>query len=225
MCQGTNLDFIQFTNASQLGTMTKKDRNPNGLEGFDMIVMIDNFDSFVYNLVRYFEELNEEIVVFRNNEVTIEEIENLNPNGIVISPGPCTPNEAGISLDIIHYFHNKIPILGVCLGHQCIIQYFGGNIIKGIRPMHGKVTPIEHNNKGIFSTLNLPLTVTHYNSLVGEKASLPKELEITAWTDQGEIMGIQHVFLPIYGVQFHPEAHLTEQGHLLLKNFISALER
>jgi len=190
-----------------------------------MILMIDNFDSFAYNLVRYFQELDETIEVFRNNEIDIEKIHKLNPRGIIISPGPCTPNEAGISLEVIHQFHDKLPILGVCLGHQCIIQYFGGHIIKGIRPMHGKVTPIEHNNNGIFANMNHPLKVTRYHSLVGKKESLPKDLRITAWTEDGEIMGIQHCSLPIYGVQFHPEAHLTEQGHLLLKNFINVLER
>ena len=186
--------------------------------------MIDNFDSFVYNLVRYFEELGEEVQIFRNNRISIEEIEKLQPDGIVISPGPCTPNEAGISLEVIDYFHKKLPILGVCLGHQALFQYFGGKIRKGLQPMHGKVTYIRHNEKGIFRHLKNPLSVTRYHSLVGDAHSLPSCLRITASSSDDEIMGIEHTSLPLFGVQFHPEAELTEMGHELLQNFICILK-
>lgn len=185
-----------------------------------MILMIDNYDSFTFNLVQYLGELNEEVKVVRNDEISIEEIERLNPDMIVISPGPCTPNEAGISMKIVENFKGKIPILGICLGHQTIGQVFGGKIIKGDIPVHGKVFPIKHDNKGVFKGLNNPLNVTRYHSLIVEKESLPEVLEISAETDKGEIMGLRHKEYLIEGVQFHPEAILTEQGRELLQNFL-----
>nr|6QUR_A Chain A, Glutaminase [synthetic construct] len=191
-----------------------------------MILMIDNYDSFTYNLVQYLGELGEEVVVYRNDEITIAEIEKLKPDHLVISPGPCTPNEAGISLEVIKHFAGKIPILGVCLGHQSIGQAFGGKIVRAKQVMHGKTSEIYHNNKGVFKGLNNPFEATRYHSLVVERETLPDCLEITAWTetDEGEIMGIRHKTLPIEGVQFHPESILTEQGHELLKNFLKELE-
>ena len=190
-----------------------------------MLLMIDNYDSFTYNLVQYFGELGADVQVHRNDKITIAEIEALNPDHIVISPGPCTPNEAGISLEVIKHFAGKKPILGVCLGHQSIGQAFGGEIIHAREIMHGKTSPIYHNDTSVFKGLNNPVTATRYHSLVINKASIPDCFEITAWTqnDDGsmdEIMGIQHKTLPIEGVQFHPESILTEQGHALLKNFI-----
>ena len=187
--------------------------------------MIDNYDSFTYYLVQYFGELGEEVVVYRNDQVTLDEIESLNPNHIVISPGPCTPNEAGISVDVIDHFKGKIPILGVCLGHQCIGQAFGGRIVHAKSIMHGKTSEIYHNNLDVFASLDIPLTATRYHSLVIEYESLPECLEITAWTknDDGtidEIMGVRHRTLPVSGVQFHPESILTSFGHELLKNFL-----
>ncbi len=190
-----------------------------------MLLMIDNYDSFTYNLVQYFGELGADVQVHRNDKITIAEIEALNPDHIVISPGPCTPNEAGISLEVIKHFAGKKPILGVCLGHQSIGQAFGGEIIHAREIMHGKTSPIYHNDTSVFKGLNNPVTATRYHSLVINKASIPDCFEITAWTqnDDGsmdEIMGIEHKTLPIEGVQFHPESILTEQGHALLKNFI-----
>ncbi|MBE9532727.1 MAG: aminodeoxychorismate/anthranilate synthase component II [Proteobacteria bacterium] len=190
-----------------------------------MLLMIDNYDSFTYNLVQYFGELGADVQVHRNDKITITEIEALNPDHIVISPGPCTPNEAGISLDVIKHFAGKKPILGVCLGHQSIGQAFGGDIIHAREIMHGKTSPIYHNDGSVFKGLNNPVTATRYHSLVIDKATLPDCFEVTAWTqnDDGsmdEIMGIQHKTLPIEGVQFHPESILTEQGHALLKNFL-----
>lgn len=185
-----------------------------------MILMIDNYDSFVYNLVQFLGELGEDIVVKRNDKITINEIENLNPEIIVISPGPCSPNEAGISTEVVKHFKGKKPILGICLGHQTIGHVFGSNIIKAKEPIHGKVYPITHNNKGVFNKLNNPLNVTRYHSLIIDKETIPKELEITAMTSEGEIMGIRHKKYLIEGVQFHPEAILSEQGHDILKNFI-----
>ena len=187
--------------------------------------MLDNYDSFTYNLVQYFGELGAEVHVHRNDKITLDEIEALNPEKIVISPGPCTPNEAGISLDVIKHFAGRKPILGVCLGHQSIGQAFGGKIVHANKIMHGKTSPIYHNDSSVFKGLNNPLTATRYHSLVIEKASLPECFDITAWTqnDDGsidEIMGISHKTLPIEGVQFHPESILTEQGHALLKNFL-----
>ena len=185
-----------------------------------MLLMIDNYDSFVYNLVRYFEELGEEIIIYRNDKITIKDIESMNIDGIVISPGPKSPNEAGLSLDIIDKFKEKLPILGICLGHQTIGHVFGGNVIKANQPVHGKVHSIKHTNKGVFKNLNNPLNVTRYHSLVVDIDTLPEDLEVTAITDKNEIMGIKHKKYLIEGVQFHPEAILSEQGHDILRNFI-----
>ena len=190
-----------------------------------MILMIDNYDSFTWNLVQYFGELGEQVEVHRNDELSIEDIENLNPDQIVISPGPCTPNEAGISMAAIEHFKGKKPILGVCLGHQSMGQVFGGNVVRARQVMHGKVSPVYHNNKGVFAGLPNPVTTTRYHSLVVEKESLPDCFEITAWTqkDDGsmdEIMGIRHKTLPMEGVQFHPESIMTEKGHDMLANFL-----
>jgi anthranilate synthase/aminodeoxychorismate synthase-like glutamine amidotransferase len=190
-----------------------------------MLLMIDNYDSFTYNLVQYFGELGADVQVHRNDKITIAEIEALNPDKIVISPGPCTPNEAGISLDIIRHFAGKKPILGVCLGHQSIGQAFGGEIVHANEIMHGKTSPVYHKSISVFKGLRNPFKATRYHSLVINKATLPDCFDITAWTqnDDGsldEIMGIQHKTLPIEGVQFHPESILTEHGHDLLKNFL-----
>ena len=190
-----------------------------------MLLMIDNYDSFTYNLVQYFGELGADVQVHRNDKITIEEIEALNPDKIVISPGPCTPNEAGISLEVIKYFAGKKPILGVCLGHQTIGQAFGGEIIHARKIMHGKTSPVYHKDIGVFAGLNNPVIATRYHSLVINKEALPDCFELTAWTQNedgslDEIMGIRHKELPIEGVQFHPESILTEQGHALLKNFL-----
>ncbi|MGZ6286366.1 MAG: aminodeoxychorismate/anthranilate synthase component II [Ktedonobacterales bacterium] len=185
-----------------------------------MLLMIDNYDSFTYNLVQYFGELEQEVVVFRNDQVALEEVEALAPTQIVISPGPCTPNEAGISVPLIQRFAGKIPILGVCLGHQSIGQAFGGRIVHARQVMHGKVSRIHHSDKGVFQGLAEPFEATRYHSLVIERASLPAALEVTAWTDDGEIMGVRHVSLPVEGVQFHPESILTQYGHELLQNFL-----
>lgn len=186
-----------------------------------MILMIDNYDSFVYNLVHYFEELDEEIIVKRNDEITIDDIKILNPEIIVLSPGPCSPNEAGICIETVKYFKGIIPILGICLGHQTIGQVFGAKIVKAIEPVHGKVHSITHDNKGVFTNLKNPLNVTRYHSLVVERETLPDKLEISAETKEGEIMGLRHKDYMIEGVQFHPEAVLTEYGHELLQNFIT----
>lgn len=190
-----------------------------------MLLMIDNYDSFTYNLVQYFGELGADVHVHRNDKITIEEIEALDPEKIVISPGPCTPNEAGVSLDVIKHFAGKKTILGVCLGHQSIGQAFGGEIIHAREIMHGKTSPIYHNDTSVFKGLDNPVTATRYHSLVINKDSIPDCFEITAWTQNedgsiDEIMGVQHKTLPIEGVQFHPESILTEQGHNLLKNFL-----
>lgn len=187
----------------------------------NMILMIDNYDSFVYNLVQYFEQLDEEIIIKRNNEISIDDIKTLNPDIIVLSPGPCSPNEAGICIEVVENFKGKIPILGICLGHQIIGQVFGSKIIKALEPVHGKVHPITHDNKGVFKNLKNPLNVTRYHSLVVDKDNLGADLKITAYTKEGEIMGIRHDKYIIEGVQFHPEAVLTEQGHELLQNFIN----
>ena len=186
-----------------------------------MILMIDNYDSFVYNLVQYIEELGETVVVKRNNEIKISDIEELNPEVIVLSPGPCSPKEAGICIDVVEHFKGKKPILGICLGHQTIGHVFGGDIIKAQQPVHGKVYSISHTNKGVFSGLKNPLNVTMYHSLIIDSNTVQKELEITATTDKGEIMGIRHKKYLIEGVQFHPEAILSEYGHEMLKNFIT----
>lgn len=185
-----------------------------------MFLMIDNYDSFVYNLVRYFHELEEEILIYRNDKITIDDIRRINPEGIILSPGPKNPKEAGICNEIINTFKESVPILGICLGHQCIGYSFGGEIIKGDIPMHGKVSKVHHNGEGIFKNLPSSYNVTRYHSLVINKENLPYDLEITAETDDGAIMGVKHRNYNIEGVQFHPEAELTEYGHELLKNFI-----
>ena len=190
-----------------------------------MLLMIDNYDSFTWNLVQYFAELGAEVKVVRNDEYTVPELLAMQPERVVISPGPCTPNEAGVSLAAIQAFAGLVPILGVCLGHQSIGQVFGGEVVRAAQPMHGKTSAVYHHNTGVFSQLNNPLTATRYHSLVVAPASLPADLEITAWTqtEQGEleaIMGLQHRTLNIEGVQFHPESILTEQGHELLANFL-----
>ena len=190
-----------------------------------MLLMIDNYDSFTYNVVQYFAELGADVKVLRNDEVTIEEIRALAPTHLVISPGPCTPNEAGISLAAIKAFAGKIPILGVCLGHQSIGQAFGGKIVRAREVMHGKTSPMHHHNSGVFTGLNNPVVATRYHSLVIEKSSLPDCLEVTSWTQNSdgsvdEIMGVRHKTLDIEGVQFHPESILSEQGHELFKNFL-----
>ena len=185
-----------------------------------MLLMIDNYDSFTYNQVQYFGELGEEVRVFRNDEITVPEIAALKPARIVVSPGPCSPAEAGISVAVIKEFAGKIPLLGVCLGHQSIGAAFGGNIVHAKQLMHGKTSPVHHTDQGVFRGLPNPLTVTRYHSLAIERASLPDCLEVTAWTDDGEIMGVRHKTLLVEGVQFHPESILTERGHDLLKNFL-----
>ncbi len=187
-----------------------------------MLLMIDNYDSFTYNLVQYFGELGQDVQVYRNDEIDLQTVARLNPRHIVISPGPCTPNEAGISVPLIHEFAGKIPLLGVCLGHQSIGQAFGGKIVHAKQLMHGKTSLIHHENVGVFKELPNPYTATRYHSLVIERASLPDCLEVTAWTDDEEIMGVRHKTLPIEGVQFHPESILTEHGHDLLDNFLKA---
>ena len=190
-----------------------------------MMLMIDNYDSFTYNLVQYLGELGADVQVNRNDEITLEEIEALAPQRIMLSPGPCTPNEAGISLDVIEHFKGKLPIFGVCLGHQSIGQAFGGDIVRADKIMHGKTSPIFHNAEGVFKGLKNPFTATRYHSLVIDKASLPDCLEITAWTEtengeMDEIMGVRHKDYAIEGVQFHPESILTEHGHDMLQNFL-----
>ena len=185
-----------------------------------MLLMIDNYDSFTYNLVQYFGELGEEIEVFRNDKVSLSEIEKLNPEILVISPGPGTPKDAGISLDLINHFTGKLPILGVCLGHQCIGESFGGNIVPAPRLMHGKTSFIHHDGKDIFKELPNPLEATRYHSLIIEKETLPDCLEINAWTEEQEIMGVKHKECLVWGVQFHPESILTTSGKKLLNNFL-----
>jgi anthranilate synthase component 2 len=185
-----------------------------------MLLMIDNYDSFTYNLVQYLGELGEDVRVYRNDEITLEQIAAMKPQRIVVSPGPCTPNEAGVSVPVIRRFAGKIPLLGVCLGHQSIGQAFGGRIVHAKQLMHGKVSEIRHRNTGVFRGLPNPLTATRYHSLVIERESLPDCLEVTAWTDDGEIMGVRHKELAVEGVQFHPESFLTEHGHDLLANFL-----
>jgi anthranilate synthase/aminodeoxychorismate synthase-like glutamine amidotransferase len=185
-----------------------------------MILVIDNYDSFTYNLVHYLGEMGEEILVFRNDKITLEDIGRMSPEMIVISPGPCTPKEAGISVEVIREFGGKIPILGVCLGHQSIGYAFGGKIVRAKRLLHGKTSLIYHDGKGIYSGLPNPFEATRYHSLVVDRDSLPCELEVTAWTDEDEIMGIRHREYPIEGVQFHPESILTRHGKDLLKNFL-----
>lgn len=185
-----------------------------------MLLMIDNYDSFTYNLVQYLRELGEEVVVHRNDKITLAEIDRLGPRRLVISPGPCTPNEAGISVEAIRTFAGKLPILGVCLGHQSIGQAFGGRIVRADRLMHGKTSPVFHDGRELFSGLPDPFAATRYHSLLVERETLPDCLEITAWTAEGEIMGLRHRQLPLWGVQFHPESILTVTGMDLLRNFL-----
>jgi anthranilate synthase/aminodeoxychorismate synthase-like glutamine amidotransferase len=185
-----------------------------------MLLVIDNFDSFTYNLVQYFAELGEKSVVYRNNAITAEEAIALNPDRILLSPGPCTPNEAGFTIPAIATFAGKKPILGVCLGHQAIGQHFGGKVIRAPRLMHGKTSPINHDGKGLFAGLPQRFLATRYHSLIVERASLPDCLEITAHTDEGEIMGLRHKTMPVYGVQFHPESFATQHGKEILTNFL-----
>jgi len=187
-----------------------------------MLLMIDNYDSFTYNLVQYLGELGEDVKVARNDEITLEEIEALGPQRIVISPGPCTPKEAGVSVPLIRRFAGRIPILGVCLGHQSIGEAFGGRIVHAQQLMHGKTSLIHHRGEGIFRELPEPFTAIRYHSLAIERETKPEVLDVTAWTDDGEIMGVRHKTLPVEGVQFHPESILTEHGHALLKNFLES---
>jgi len=185
-----------------------------------MLLMIDNYDSFTYNLVQYLGELGEDVRVYRNDQITLDQVAALAPSYVVISPGPCTPNEAGISVPLIGRFAGKVPILGVCLGHQSIGQAFGGRVVHAKSVMHGKTSAIRHEGKGVFAGLPNPLTATRYHSLVIERATLPACLEITAESDDGEIMGVRHREIAVEGVQFHPESILTEAGHELLRNFL-----
>lgn len=190
-----------------------------------MLLMLDNYDSFTYNVVQYLGELGAEVKVVRNDELSVAEIEALNPERIVVSPGPCTPNEAGVSLEVIRHFAGRLPILGVCLGHQSIGQAFGGEVVRARQVMHGKTSPVFHENTGVFAGLNNPLTVTRYHSLVVRRETLPECLEVTAWTCRedrsvDEVMGLRHRTLNVEGVQFHPESILTEQGHELFANFL-----
>jgi len=185
-----------------------------------MLLMIDNYDSFTYNIVQYFGQLGEDVQVFRNDRITVEEIERLQPARLVISPGPCSPEEAGISVAAIRQFAGKIPLLGVCLGHQSIGAAFGGTVIRSVSLMHGKTSPIHHDGQGLFAGLPNPFNATRYHSLVVERESLPACLEVTAWVENGEIMGMRHRSLPVWGVQFHPESILTDGGMDILSNFL-----
>jgi len=185
-----------------------------------MLLMIDNYDSFTYNLVQYFGELGEQVRVVRNDEMTVPEIAALGADRIVLSPGPCTPDEAGVCLELLQAMKGKVPILGVCLGHQAIGQAFGGKVVHAKTLMHGKTSMIHHEGRGVFAGLPSPFEATRYHSLAIERASCPHDLEVTAWTEDGEIMGVRHRSLPVEGVQFHPESILTQHGHALLKNFL-----
>ncbi|OIJ17526.1 aminodeoxychorismate/anthranilate synthase component II [Anaerobacillus alkalilacustris] len=190
-----------------------------------MILMIDNYDSFTYNLVQYLGEMGQELLVRRNDKITIEEIEQLNPSYLMISPGPCSPNEAGISMEAIKYFAGKIPIFGVCLGHQSIAQVFGGDVVRAERLMHGKTSEMLHDGKTIFEGISSPLTATRYHSLIVKRETLPDCFEISSETNEGEIMAIRHKELPIEGVQFHPESIMTNDGKQMLRNFINSYSR
>ncbi len=190
-------------------------------EATAMLLMIDNYDSFTYNLVQYLGELGEDVKVVRNDELTVDGIERLAPARIVLSPGPCTPNEAGVSLGVIERFKSRVPILGVCLGHQAIGQAFGGRVVHAKTLMHGKVSRIHHEGAGVFRGLPTPYDATRYHSLAIERDSCPRDLEVTAWTEDGEIMGVRHRTLSVEGVQFHPESILTQHGHALLRNFLT----
>ncbi|MEI4804332.1 aminodeoxychorismate/anthranilate synthase component II [Bacillus sp. NPDC077411] len=190
-----------------------------------MILMIDNYDSFTFNLVQFLGELGQELIVERNDEITIEDIEQMQPDFLMISPGPCSPNEAGISMDVIRHFAGKIPIFGVCLGHQSIAQVFGGDVVRAERLMHGKTSLMHHDEKTIFVDIPSPFTATRYHSLIVKKETLPECLEVTSWTEEGEIMALRHKTLPIEGVQFHPESIMTSHGKELLQNFIRHYNR
>ncbi len=185
-----------------------------------MLLFIDNYDSFTYNIVQYFGELGQEVLVRSNDGITLEEIAALAPQYLVIGPGPCSPKEAGVSVEAIRYFAGRLPVLGVCLGHQAIGEAFGGRVVRAQELMHGKVSPVYHNNGGVFANLPNPVTCTRYHSLAVERASLPDCLEISSWTQDGEIMGLRHKEYAVEGVQFHPEALLTEHGHDMLANFL-----
>ncbi|NOY14388.1 MAG: aminodeoxychorismate/anthranilate synthase component II [Deltaproteobacteria bacterium] len=185
-----------------------------------MLLMIDNYDSFTYNLVQYFMELGEEVEVIRNDKLTLDDIAQLAPRQLVISPGPCTPKEAGVSVAAIRRFAGQIPILGICLGHQSITEAFGGEVIRAERLMHGKISPILHDSSGIFKGIPNPFTATRYHSLIAERETFPACLRVTAWTEEQEIMGLQHKELPVWGMQFHPESILTTEGMALLRNFL-----
>ena len=185
-----------------------------------MLLVIDNYDSFTYNLVQYFGELGADLLVKRNDEITVDEIRELAPSRICISPGPCTPAEAGISCDVLRSFSESTPILGVCLGHQCMGHVFGGDVVRAERLMHGKTSPIHHDGKGVFAGLSNPFTATRYHSLIVKRDTFPACLEITAWTAEGEIMGLRHKDRPVHGVQFHPESILTAEGKKILENFL-----
>lgn len=185
-----------------------------------MLLFIDNYDSFTYNIVQYFAELGQEVAVRRNDDITLEEIEALNPQYLVIGPGPCSPKEAGISVAAMRHFVGRLPIMGVCLGHQTIGEAFGGRIVRAKTLMHGKVSPVSHSGKGMFKGLPNPVTCTRYHSLVIDRNTMPECLEVTAWTEDGEIMGVRHKEYAVEGVQFHPEALLTEHGHDMLNNFL-----
>ena len=187
--------------------------------------MIDNYDSFVYNLVQYFGELEQQVIVYRNDKITLKQIEEMSPNGIVLSPGPGKPEEAGICIEVIKKFAGKIPILGVCLGHQAIGHVFGGKVIRASKPMHGKSSKIIHDKKRLFFGIPVPFRGGRYHSLIISKESFPDSLEITAWTEEGEIMGVAHKDMHVYGVQFHPESVLTEHGHKLLSNFLEIIAK
>ncbi len=186
-----------------------------------MLVMIDNYDSFTYNLVQYFGELGQDVSVFRNDEVAVSALNQLSPDYLVVSPGPCTPDQAGISMAAIAHFTGKIPVLGVCLGHQSIGQVFGGKIVHAQKIMHGKTSLVTHSGEGLFSAIANPFQATRYHSLVIERSSIPDCLDITAWTDDGEIMAVKHKQYSVVGVQFHPESIVTEHGHAILQNFLS----
>ena len=190
-----------------------------------MLLMIDNYDSFTYNIVQYFGQLGEDVQVHRNDKIGLAEIEALQPDRLVISPGPCSPEEAGISVAAIRHFAARIPILGVCLGHQAIGAAFGGNVIRSVSLMHGKTSPIHHDDRELFAGLPNPFMATRYHSLIVDRPTLPECLEVTAWVENGEIMGMRHRELPLWGVQFHPESILTEGGMDLLRNFLAISQR